>query len=168
MLLAIYFSNQDGVSVSALTDLVPEDFGGDVHVLTSETFDDFVLANKHILVQFYAPWCGHCKRLKPVWEQLGTKLKDHPRIMIAEADCTVETVLCERQQVRSYPTIKYWAQQATSNGWGTNWMERPLAPSITGVTAQTAADQKYTGGREYDSLLEFAMKLAADGTEDGE
>ncbi len=50
---------------AALADLEPSDFGEDVHYLTTETFDDFIASNKFALVQFYAPWCGHCKQFRP-------------------------------------------------------------------------------------------------------
>ena len=52
-----------------------EDFRSDVVVLTDSNFESVVSAEKEIMVEFYAPWCGHCKRLKPHYEEAATKLR---------------------------------------------------------------------------------------------
>lgn len=53
----------------------------DVVSLTSKSFDKEVLkTNVPYFVKFFAPWCGHCKRLAPTWDQVGTNLKGKIRI----------------------------------------------------------------------------------------
>ena len=78
--------------------------------------DDFEVKTqgKKAFVAFKAPWCGHCKRLKPEWD----KLAENVDVLIGEVDCTVEKDLCQKHGVQGYPTIKY------SDGYGWNKYEK--------------------------------------------
>lgn len=44
------------------------------------------------MVEFYAPWCGHCKQLEPHWNEAATKLKGQAKF--GKVDCDVEKELC--------------------------------------------------------------------------
>lgn len=78
----------------------------------TETFSTELSKRKHF-VMFYAPWCGHCKRLAPVWDELAqyfNKELDMSKLIVATVDCTLETALCAEQEVSGYPTLKYYGQ----------------------------------------------------------
>jgi len=61
------------------------------------------------LVEFFAPWCGHCKSLAPEWEKAATNLKGI--VPVGKVDCTVHQNLCGQYGVQGYPTIKLFSDK---------------------------------------------------------
>ncbi|ESO13028.1 hypothetical protein HELRODRAFT_63467, partial [Helobdella robusta] len=77
----------------------------DVIELTDSNFEELVLrSNDMWLVEFFAPWCGHCKNLAPEWASAATELKG--KVKLGALDATVNTVMASRYGVNGYPTIK--------------------------------------------------------------
>lgn len=110
----------------------PEDLAGNVKVLKGESFADVVLNNnKDVLVEFYAPWCGHCKNLAPVWDKLGDELAGNDNVVIAKMDYTANEVDVKGMSVKGFPTIYFFKGDDKSN---------PI---------------KYEEGRELKDLLKF-------------
>jgi len=82
-----------------------------VQELDRHNFDTIVMdKDKHVLVKFYAPWCGHCKRLEPVFESLAKTFQGEEDCIIAKVDAEYESAIGARYQVRSFPTIKFFSK----------------------------------------------------------
>lgn len=60
------------------------------------------------LVLFYAPWCGHCKTMKPEYEKLKAKYKNNPKHRVAMINCDENKDTCSKKGVNGYPTIRYY------------------------------------------------------------
>lgn len=105
-----------------------------VATLTPDNWDELVTnSGKNAFVKFYAPWCGHCKKLKPDWDKLGDKYNDKSNVLIGDVDCTAAgKPLCETYGVQGYPTLK------------TFW--------------KTMSDD-YNGGRDFETLQTFANEM---------
>jgi len=121
---------------------VPDNSDNAVKVVVGKNFDELVMdPTKNVFVEFYAPWCGHCKSLAPVWEELGEKYKDHPNIVIAKSDATANEF--ETVEVQGFPTLKFF----------------PAGGEM----------QDYNGGRTLDDFVKFLEpEGAAEDSEDAE
>lgn len=95
---------------SLLAQELPEDWDSQpVKVLVSTNFDEIALnPDKDVLVEFYAPWCGHCKQLVPIYDKLGEHFKDDQNVVIAKMDATANEL--EHTKVTSFPTIKLYTK----------------------------------------------------------
>ncbi|CAK1554843.1 unnamed protein product [Leptosia nina] len=91
----------------------PESWQEDTQLqhLTMETFDSMLQQVDSALVVFYAPWCGHCKNLKPNLVKAQDALKKQKiEGMIAVVDVTAEKELGSRFNVKGYPSTKYFSK----------------------------------------------------------
>jgi len=76
-------------------------------VLVGKSFDDVVKdATKDVLVKYYAPWCGHCKTLAPIWDELAADVMDIDDLVIAKFDSTANEVA--GLEIKGFPTLKFY------------------------------------------------------------
>ena len=86
----------------------------EIVVLTDKTFEGFISDNPGTLVMFYAPWCGHCKNLKPQLVSSSKKLKEADIAgKIAVVNCTKETQVANQFGISAFPNFKFFGQFET-------------------------------------------------------
>jgi protein disulfide isomerase family A protein 3 len=116
---------------------IPDSNDGPVVVAVGKNFDEVVTNNeKDVLIEFYAPWCGHCKKLTPIYDELGTKLKGE-NVAIVKMDATANDVP-PLFDVRGFPTL-YWVPRDSKT--------KPV---------------RYDSGRELDDFIKYIAKHATD------
>jgi len=82
----------------------------EVHQLTQENFAKFIEENDNTLVKFYAPWCGHCKKMAPDYISASDKADVEGKVKFAEVDVTEENELGSEFEIRGFPTLKYFSK----------------------------------------------------------
>jgi len=78
-----------------------------LHILTAASFDGIV-GKGDTFIKFYAPWCGHCQKLAPAWDELAKAFEKDEQVKIAKIDCTQHQAPCQEHEVRGYPTLHYF------------------------------------------------------------
>lgn len=59
--------------------------------------------NKPSIILYYAPWCGHCKKMMPEWEKLTAKMNSV--INVLKVNCDEEAEKAQQEGIQSFPTI---------------------------------------------------------------
>ncbi|KIJ20059.1 hypothetical protein PAXINDRAFT_67793 [Paxillus involutus ATCC 200175] len=118
----------------------------DVITVGQETFESTVHPEPLILVEFYAPWCGHCKALAPHYEEAATALKEN-NIKLAKVDCVEQAELCQAHGVQGYPTLKVFRNGEPNDYNGPrkadgiiSYMIKQSLPAVSEVTYANLSD----------------------------
>jgi protein disulfide-isomerase A6 len=120
-----------------------DEWGGSVVVLTESNFDAKVLDSDDIwLVNFYAPWCPHCKNLKPIYEGASRAIRKDgiKNVKLGAIDASQYQAYAQKYGIRGFPTLKYF----------------PAGPKVP----EDAKD--YDGDRSESGILQWARSMSAE------
>jgi len=105
-----------------------------ITVVVGKNFEEIVNdSTKHVLMEYYAPWCGHCKSFLPIYEKVAEHFKSDPSIVVGKMDATANEV--DGLTVTGYPTIKFYKKDDKSN---------PI---------------NFDGDREFEDVIEFVNEI---------
>lgn len=109
---------------------------GSVINLTDDNFNSEMAKKKDVLwlVEFFAPWCGHCKNLEPNWKKAAKRLKGVA--ILAAVDATVHSQVTGRFNINGFPTIKVFYPGSHDNA------------------------KEYNGPRDADGIVEWVRQQA--------
>ena len=150
---------------SAISEISVED---GVWVLTDSNFEEALDLQPDLLVEFYAPWCGHCKSLAPEYSKAAATLsKSDPPIHIAKLDATENSQTASRFGVSGYPTLKYFVAKDPTEYTGgrtedtiVSWVQKRTQPSLTVVDCACELEEA-TENNKITAVL-FAQKDSAE------
>ena len=111
---------------------IPESNDEDVFVLVGKSFNNVIGQDKDVFVEFYAPWCGHCKKLAPEYEKVGSAFSDVENVVVAKIDATENDT---PEEIKGFPTLIFYPK-GQSKG------------------------EKYSGERTADAIIDFIKNKA--------
>lgn len=119
----------------------------DVVVLSDNNFTDFIDSNRYVMVEFYAPWCGHCKALAPEYAAAATELKGEP-VVLAKVDAQEDSDLAESYEVQGFPTILFFVDGVHKPYLGqrtkdaiVSWIKKKTGPGVYNITTVEDAEK---------------------------
>jgi len=114
-----------------------EDLENPVKVVKGKSFESIVMNNsKDVLLEFYAPWCGHCKSLAPIYDELAEDFEKVETIVIAKMDATANEIDHPNVTVKGFPTIYFFPGNAK---------DKPVA---------------YSGARDLEGFTKYLLENA--------
>jgi len=132
------------IKPSLKSDPIPESNDGPVTVIVGEQFEEIVMdKTKDVLVKYYAPWCGHCKKLAPIWDELGEAFKDNKDLVIAKFDATTNEA--DGVNIRGYPTLKFYPKD---NKEGVDYSGERDFESLKTYLTENASTAKSAGAHD--------------------
>ncbi|KAJ8751570.1 hypothetical protein K2173_016815 [Erythroxylum novogranatense] len=148
----------------------PEVDEKDVVVLKEGNFSDFIEKNKFVMVEFYAPWCGHCQALAPEYAAAATELKEED-VALAKVDATEESDLAQEYDIQGFPTVLFFVDGVHKPYSGqrnkdaiVTWIKKKIGPGIHNLTTLDEAERVLTS--ENKVVLGYLNSLV--GPESGE
>ncbi|XP_020171132.1 protein disulfide isomerase-like 1-4 [Aegilops tauschii subsp. strangulata] len=144
------FGDDDGPEESSHPSAADE---AHVLLLTAANFTAVLAARRHVMVEFYAPWCGHCRALAPHYSAAATHLAEQGvDVALAKVDATEDHDLAQAHGVQGYPTLLFFIDGVPRDYSGERtkdaivaWIGKKLGPAVQNLTTVDEAEKIVTG-----------------------
>ncbi|KAL6586499.1 Protein disulfide isomerase-like 1-3 [Orobanche minor] len=118
-----------------------------VVVLKESNFSEFIEKNRFVMVEFYAPWCGHCQALAPEYAAAAEEMKDES-VVLAKVDASEETELSQKFDVQGFPTVYFFVDGVHKPYPGhrtkdaiVTWLKKKIGPCLHNITTIEEAER---------------------------
>ncbi|RYR23257.1 hypothetical protein Ahy_B03g068510 isoform A [Arachis hypogaea] len=142
----------------------------DVVVLKERNFTTVIENNQYVMVEFYAPWCGHCQALAPEYAAAATELKNYG-VVLAKIDATAEQEMAHEYDVQGFPSIFFFVdgEHKPYTGHRTKdgivaWVKKKIGPGVYNISTADDAERILTS--ENKVVLAFLTTLVGSESEE--
>merc|ERR1712216_833072 len=127
-------------------------------ILTTSNFEQHLKDHQHTLVEFYAPWCGHCKKLAPEYEKAASKLKGSAAL--GKVDATTEKELTAKYNITRFPTMLWFedGKQTEYEGGGLTITSATIVEWVKSITRPATEASSRRTPRESEALARPAQE----------
>uniref|UniRef100_A0A915HPB3 Thioredoxin domain-containing protein n=1 Tax=Romanomermis culicivorax TaxID=13658 RepID=A0A915HPB3_ROMCU len=105
-----------------------------VQISSWDFFDTVLYSDVPYLIDFYAPWCGHCHQFAPEYEKVAAVLKD--RVNVVKIDCDSNVDACTSAGISGYPTLKFYAGVLSKLSSESTSKQHPFGEEISSQNAK--------------------------------
>ncbi|KYN22709.1 Thioredoxin domain-containing protein 5 [Trachymyrmex cornetzi] len=134
--------------------------------LTEDTFEKHVSSGHHF-VKFYAPWCGHCQKLAPTWDELANSLRNDDVVSISKIDCTQHRIICGQFDIKGYPTLLWIEEGKKVDKYTGQRTHEELKAYVSMMLGKNAEDESSRKLESTDGIPNAILSLTADSFKQG-
>lgn len=128
---------------------IPEKNDEPVKVVVADTLQEIVFnSGKNVLLEFYAPWCGHCKKLAPILDEVAVSYESDPDVVIAKLDATANDIPNDPFEVKGYPTLYFKTASGNVLPYDDDRTKEAIIAFIEKNRDQKNVDEKQESGKD--------------------
>jgi protein disulfide-isomerase-like protein len=128
-----------------------------------KNFNEIVMKSNHVvMVEFFAPWCGHCKQLAPEYAKAASKLKGLAKLVAVDCDNSSNRELCSKYGVQGFPTLKVFSagKKGMPSDYNSERTSKAIVDAITPMIPARFISKIGGTAKKSISIEEFKVKVS--------